>query len=459
MRRATLFLMAVLIPGEAAAHAAERGLIMLLPTGYYLIGGAAAVAVTFLALALARKSWISAYCAAEVQIPLTVPRVGRVVQWTACVAFLSLIFAGFAGSRDPLVNPLPLVIWTLWWVGFTALVAALGDLWRWLNPWSAPVRMLRPIAGPPVVLPEWVGYWPAVLSLLSFAWFEIVHIAPDDPARLARAAAVYWLAHLIAMVIYGEDTWRARGEAFSVFFAWIGRVGSSALAFPGLSLRLPGAALTGLPQLPLSGWLFAVAAIATVTFDGLSGTFWWLGLIGVNPLEFPGRSAVIAQNTIGLLATWIAMAAAFAGSVWLGGRLARSPVSPGTAIGRLALSLLPIALAYHIAHYLPVLLVNGQYALLATTDPLGTGADWLGLGPWQVTTSFLTDLQQVETIWQIQTGVIVVGHLLAVLVAHAIALNLDPDPRRALIAQVPLAGLMVLYTVLGLWLLSTPTGA
>lgn len=459
MQRLALALVVAGIPGEAAAHAAERGLIMLLPTGYYLAGGAAAVALTFLALGIARTRWTTAYATAERQIEVRVPFIGAAVQWSSFVCFAVLIYAGFAGSRDPLINPLPLVIWTVWWVGFTALVAIAGDLWRWVNPWSAPVRLIRRFSGPPTPLPEWVGYWPALISLLAFAWFEIVHIAPDDPARLGRAVAVYWLVHLVAMVIYGEDAWRARGEAFSVFFALIGRVGVVGLSGKALSFRWPAGGLTGFAVLPLSGWLFAVAAIATVTFDGLSGTFWWLGLIGVNPLEFPGRSAVMVENTAGLVTTWIAMAAAFAASVWLGLRIAGAPVPAAHAIGRLALSLLPIALAYHLAHYLPVLLVNGQYALLAATDPVGTGADWLGVGPWQVTTSFLTDLAQVEMIWQIQTGVIVAGHLLAVLVAHAIALDLDLDPRRVLIAQIPLAGLMVLYTTLGLWLLSTPTGA
>jgi hypothetical protein len=415
--------------------------------------------VTFLALGIVRAEWIKGYAERALVLRPSLPWLAQLTRWASFLSFAALLYAGFNGSRDPLVNPLPLVIWTMWWIGFTALVAIVGDLWRWVNPWSAPAALLRRIAGPPQALPVWVGYWPALVSLLAFAWFEIVHIAPDDPARLARAALVYWAVHLIAMTIYGEEVWRERAEAFSVFFAWIGRVGSLVIANGSLTIRWPGGGLAHDRALPVSGWLLAVAAVATVTFDGLSGTFWWLGLIGVNPLEFPGRSGVIVENTAGLLGTWIAMATAFAVSVWLGLRMAASEVRTSEAIGRLALSLLPIALAYHVAHYLPVLLVNGQYALLAASDPLGTGADWLSLGPWQVTTSFLTDLERVETIWQVQTGVIVLGHLLAVLVAHAIMLSLDHHPRRALIAQIPLAGLMVLYTVLGLWLLSTPTGA
>ncbi len=459
MRLAILILTGAAVPTQALAHAAERGLIMLLPTGYYLTGGALAVGVTFLALGLFKARSISAYARAEWSVPISVPMIGHVTRWAAFLVFWLLIYVGLTGSRDPLINPLPLAIWTVWWIGFTAFVALFGDLWSWVNPWSGPVRLFRRLLGPSVRLPIWIGYWPAILGLGAVAWFEIVSIAPDDPARLARAAAVYWLVQFAAMCVFGEDAWRQRGEAFSVFFALIGRVGPIGNTGAGLVIRWPGAGLTRTGALPLSGWLFAVAAIATVTFDGLSATFWWLGLIGVNPLEFPGRSAVFSENTAGLVGVWLALALSFALAVWSGLRLAKSQVAFTSAIGRFAYSLLPIAVAYHVAHYLPVLLVNGQYAMIAVSDPFGSGADWLGLGAWPVTTSFLTDFEQVETIWQVQTGVIVTGHLLAVLVAHAIAMELESEPRRALLGQLPLAALMVGYTVLGLWLLSSPTGA
>ena len=52
-----------------------------------------------------------------------------------------------------------------------------------------------------------------------------------------------------------------------------------------------------------------------------------------------------------------------------------------------------------------------------------------------------------------------VGHVIAVLVAHRIALEIQGPGRAATRSQIPLAILMVLYTLLGLWLLAQPTGA
>jgi hypothetical protein len=61
-------------------------------------------------------------------------------------------------------------------------------------------------------------------------------------------------------------------------------------------------------------------------------------------------------------------------------------------------------------------------------------------------------------LWNLQSAAIVGGHVMAVLIAHALAARLHTEPRDAFISQIPLTVLMVAYTVFGLWLLATPTG-
>jgi hypothetical protein len=73
-----------------------------------------------------------------------------------------------------------------------------------------------------------------------------------------------------------------------------------------------------------------------------------------------------------------------------------------------------------------------------------------------VTTSFLTTYAGVWTIWNLQTASIVSGHVAAIALAHAFSLRQFGDGRHAAISQIPLALMMVLYTLFGLWLLSTP---
>lgn len=447
----------VLTAGAAAAHTAERGLVMLLPTDYYLAGGAAAVAVSFAVLALAPAPTTSPRPAAEAEAPARAPP-PIWLGWLGTAFLAMLIAAGFLGSRDPLLNPLALGVWTAFWVGMTLLQALVGDLWRMVEPWRAPLALLARLRGtgrPPLRLPVAIGHAPAIAQFAGFAWFELVDPAPDDPARLATAVALYWLVNAGAMALFGAEEWRRRGECFSVFLGFIALL-SPIRWRPYPRLSWPGARILAAPAPSRSAAGFILLALATVSFDGLSRTFVYLDWIGVNPLEFPGRTAVMAENTVGLLLAALALGGAFFAVVALGRRLAGRAAIDAPA---LVLTLLPISLAYHFSHYLPLLLVNAQYIAKAVGDPFGIGANWFGLSDIRVTASFLNDYHSVETIWNLQAGAIVIGHVWAVWLAHAIAASAVPGRARAALAEAPLAALMVGYTVFGLWLLSAPTGA
>lgn len=449
------------------AHTSDMAFVLLLPTGYYLAGGTFAVAITFGLVYFVPRAWLEQVVTRRWSIgSFHLPK--RV--WTSAAAFLllaALVALGFLGSRDPRANPLPVYVWSLWWVGFTFLQALLGDLWRWGNPFLAPHRALLLIAGrrgkPPLLAyPDGLGYWPATLFFFGFAWFELVDLAPDDPARLARAVIGYFLVTQIGMMLFGARAWLGRAEAFSVFLGFIAqlsplRVRRETGRRYSLTLGLPGARLLDMAPLPTSGIFFLLLTLASVSFDGLSRSFWWLDLGGINPLEFPGRSAVLWQNTIGLVAMWLALAGAYFLAMAMA-RAVNSALGTRRTAGLLVASIIPIALAYHFAHYLTVLLVDLQYGLRVTSDPLATGADLLGLGRFYVTTSFLNDYHSVVMIWNAQAGAIILGHLIAVAAAHLLSGRLaGVAPRAAYLGQIPLAVLMVLYTLFGLWLMATPT--
>ena len=76
---------------------------------------------------------------------------------------------------------------------------------------------------------------------------------------------------------------------------------------------------------------------------------------------------------------------------------------------------------------------------------------------YTVHTSFLSDFHRVSIIWSAQTAVIVIGHVIGITVAHFISLQIFKERKKAVLSQIPLAVLMIAYTVFGLWLLSTPS--
>lgn len=452
----------------AQAHVSDRGFVLLLPTGHYLVGGGIAVAVSFLVLALLPASASARIVALRLKIA-AIPLRGRTaVSLLSFLVFAALVLAGWYGSRDPLSNPLPLVVWTLMWVGLTLVQGIVGNVWWWIGPWYGPWKLIRRLAGdrdgrPFVALPAWAGYWPALVLYLGFAWFELIDPAPDDPARLATAAALYYAGNLVAMLVFGHEAWSRRGEPLSAFFHILSRYAIVGVEGEGKAartvLRFPGAGIEAERPLPPSGALFLLLTLASVSFDGLSRTFFWLGANGINPLEHPGRTAMMTTNTIGLLLTFAVLAAAYVLAVIVGQALARSPVTLRRAGGLFVWSIVPIAIAYHFSHHLPVLLVNAQYALVALSDPFARGWDLFGTAGMQVVTGVALGADATWVVWNLQAGAVVGGHVLAVLAAHRIATRLDRGPGAAALGELPLTLLMIGYTVFGLWLLSTPTGA
>ncbi|CAN7264443.1 hypothetical protein [Mesorhizobium sp. LjNodule214] len=459
---------AALSPTAAFAHASDRGHVLLLPTGYYIAGGALAVAVSFLILALLPPDALDRFWRRRLPLFVFGDGLRTTISLISFAGFAILVTAGLFGSRDPLSNPLPLVIWTLLWVGLAMLQGLLGDLWSWLNPWYAPWRIISRLIGREEEAQEmrpltWLGSWPAVILFCAFAWFELIDPAPDDPARLAFAAGLYWLLSFIAMLVFGYRGWSQRGEFLTVFFAMVARFALLERNEDGrdgdgrLNLCWPGAKLLAAEPLPPSGVAFLLLALSSVSFDGLSKTFFWLGLFGINPLEYPGRTALVGIGSFGLVLTFVLLAAAFMLAVILGRYLAGSRHSLGEAAGLLVWSIVPIALAYHIAHYLTALLVDGQYAIAALSDPFALGWNLFGTSEMQIEAGVVAGADSAWWLWNLQAGIIIAGHMLAVLVAHGLAWRLHPIPARAALSQLPLTVLMIAYTVFGLWLLATPT--
>lgn len=461
MIRVVLFGLAIcwMTPGAVQAHASEQGFVLLLPTDVYITAGVAAVALTVLVLAL-----VPGELAHRMFTPLALWRRGRVApaHVTSCLSALvviALVLAGIYGRRDPLSNPLPLSVWIVWWIGMVTVQGLVWNHWRWSNPWTGPAALMARLTGEraPLRYPAALGHAPGIVGFLAFCGFLLADPAPLDPARLAGIVGGYWLLMLGGLALFGPR-WLLRAEAVTMLMRLYGRMAVLGRRRGRLALGLPGWQIAGGPRLPLGAGLFALLLLGGGSFDGLNETFWWLARLGINPLEFPGRSAVVTPTLIGLLGANAALISVFVLCTWVGVRLAGGGVSLITALRAYAPAILPIALGYHIAHYLVSLLVDGQYVLAWLSDPLGRGWDILRLGAYSVSTGFLNTPATVKVIWLTQAGAVVIGHVIAILLAHVLALRLYQHRRQAVLSQLPLAVFMVAFTCFGLWLLASPRG-
>ena len=402
-----------LVPTVASACALPASVVLTLPTGPCIAGAAAIVTVTAAMVAVMPR------LPAMRAVTLGDRRVFLPETLTSTLSFLiwvGLIGLGFIGATDPMHNLLTLVFWTGVWVALPIAALVFGNLWRAANPWTGPIRLIRGAFGITASVPlHRLGHWPAVAGLLTFIWFTLVSLSPEDPGVLAMVVAVCGLAILTLGVLAGE-AWLRQGELLTVYLGYLVRIAPFWLDITGNRARLrtgwPGTQVLDIAPLTPSAIAFVTLALAGLTFDGLHVTYLWLALVGENPLEFTGRSAVQGVNTAGLLGVWAVTACAILGAVRLGGGLRVGPVS---------LSFLAIAAGYHGAHHLVTLLATGQYTLAALNDPLFRGDELLGLGPFYLSFGFLSDPAAMTAIWTAQFAAILAAHVLAVVLAFRLA--------------------------------------
>jgi hypothetical protein len=113
-------------------------------------------------------------------------------------------------------------------------------------------------------------------------------------------------------------------------------------------------------------------------------------------------------------------------------------------------SLIPISLAYVIAHYFSLLTYQGQAMAFLVSDPLGNGSDVFGTA----TATIDYNLIGPNGVWYVQVFALVLGHASGLTLAHDRALVVYERVRDATRSQYWMLAVMVAFTSLGLWLLS-----
>jgi len=198
---------------------------------------------------------------------------------------------------------------------------------------------------------------------------------------------------------------------------------------------------------------FALLMLGTVTVDGFMETPLWAGfaerLLGTTPAGVDPGAYRVLQSAL-LLTGPLLLAALYLAVIAMMARLANARTADLT--GLFVLSLVPIAIAYHLAHYFTLLAIAGQFIIPLSSDPLGIGWDLFG------TTLYRIDIGVVDArfVWYLSVTAIVTGHIVAVWIGHATAYAVFDDANTARRSQYPMLVLMVGYTMLSLWILAQP---
>lgn len=488
-----LALSLLLPPDLALAHGLGQTYDLPVPFWLYFFGAAAAVLVSFVQVGVFVGEGDAALGYPRFNVlrigPLRVLLSARLflggLRLLSVALFSLVVLSGLFGNQDPNDNFAPMFVWITWWVGMSFFVAFIGNIWPLVNPWKILFewadtfsRWLGAQRGLELAKTYQVmGVWPALAFYAAFVWVELVFWGRAEPYNIAILALCYSGVTWAGMVIFGKETWLQRGEAFSVFFGLLGRFAPTEVRVTDLrlcedsssrcrtvegecvncyecfakappedrelNLRLPSIGLARPEPVPSGSVLFVIFVLAGVAYDGLQETQVWFDLVGRGTLA----------QTSGLLVLPLLFLAAYLGFVKLSQLLGGGAGSLGRFAAAYVYSLVPIAVAYQVAHYFSYLLIQGQAIIALASDPFGRGWDLFGAAGRRINPNIIG----ADTIWYTQVALIVVGHVIAVYLAHLLALRLLENRRRALLSQLPMLVLMISYTVFSLWILSQPT--
>ena len=373
------------------------------------------------------------------------------------------LIAGLIGSQQADKNLAPTMIWIVFWVGVTFSVTIFGDVWRLMNPFATVYRLLFRRQYQADLAQREVPIWMVVALFSCFMFTEHLWLSSDAPMSLALLVLAYVVLTITAMYHFGPGNWLQYGEIFSIIFSAFARFSPIKFTIkprssPRVALRPPAIALIEQIPSPMTHTVLIVMLLASVTFDGWVETGIWQ--------RFLLDAAVGASNAVPfeltvLIVNCLAMSVVpvlFLSLFWLACKVTRGLLndSSGTTVRSLmchyVMSLIPIAIAYHFAHYAMLLLIDGQALIPLISDPFGKGWDLFG------TTNYIVDrtLFSATTVWYFVVTMIVLGHMLSVYLAHLVTLSLTRSKAIAVKAGTPILLLMVFYTVISLWVIAQP---
>jgi len=435
-----------------------------IPTELFGVAAAIVLVLSFLALAAgwSRPRLEPVPQRALFHVPLVVEIVVGVL---GVAAFAVTAWAGLAGTDSQGDNLAPTAVYVGFWVAVPFVSLLVGDVFRLLSPWRAIGRavggVMRRVSGDgmpePLPYPRRLGQWPAAAGIFAFAICELCWADAREPGPLAVLMLIYLAIQLVGMSLYGVEAWTRNADAFGVWFGLLARLAPLGRRADGrLVLRPPFAGAAELRAVPGTAALLIVG-IGSTGFDGakegplfndLAGTlqdaFVDLGLSTGFSLEL----AFVIGLTIAVL---------LVGAVWRAGiaGMPRQELDRAALSRRFVHALIPIAAAYLLAHYFSLVAYNGQDLWRLASDPLGNGSDVFGGADRRIDYSVVS----ATAIWYVQTGALVVGHVAGLVLAHDRALVVYGSAGAATRSQIVMLMMMVLFTLLGMWLLSAALNA
>jgi hypothetical protein len=434
---------------ELLAHGVGERSDLPLPATALAIGGAAAVVISAIAL---MATWGKADFAEHAQgtrVARVDGPVGRLllasVRTVGVVLFAVTVIAAFTVADNSAENISIRMVYVFYWVAIPLLSVIYGDWYRLLSPFEAlasivdrvrPSHMAREEADAPGGLRP---MWGVAGGLLLFLWFELAFYEGNSARSLGWLLMAYAVSMTVG-VVRGGRTWLRLYDPLGVWISLGAAISPIHVEGGELRIRPP---LVGLAKVAARPGLAAtvLVVLAGTSFDGVTRTTFWKDLVGFRT----GWSATMV-NTIGLLFTIAAATVLYLAAIRVMRRVSQTTRSD--LEDQLAISLIPVAIGYAVAHYFSLLVFEGHFLLIQASDPFGNGSDFFRtrLGRVNYRSIGATGIARAQAIG------IIGGHLAGVVAGHERAVTVLPK-ERSIYAQFALIAVMAVFAMLGLLLM------
>ena len=404
-----------------------------LPVWLYVVGAAATVIVSFVIRALATRESRTP----EPRViagPGVVDGVVAVLKAAGLVSFL-LIFVFAVTQPEPGLSVTPLLLWVAIIVLGITLQTISAGLWERSNPWVMVTNFMGAQRERTALTARaWLG--PVLLYALF--WFELVSGKGFDPLAIAIVVLAYTLFVISLQKAFGDD-WRFV-DPLAILFGFAGRTAPIAATDDGFVYKGPLRDLDEDEPMPWPWFASVFVLLGATTLDNVRETVHWYSFMKSTGLDAVSDRIV---DSVALILGVLPFLLPFAAAVWVAQRWWPQRSSLIEDARRLAWSLIPIGVAYLLAHNMP-LLITGLPQLVSQI-----GAEF-GLD------LFGHYLPSPQLVWFLEIVLIVGGHIIGVLAAHRIALRLAPSHAAAVKSHTVLTLLMSAFTIVTLYLLSLP---
>ena len=307
-----------------------------------------------------------------------------------------LTVPGLINNESAKVSITPLILWVFLWIGVPVIGLLFGDLYAKFNPLSILVNLEG----------RSKNVYIASFLFICLTWFELVWTKPGNPRHIGIVFLLLFVVVSLTQKFYKKtiievDPLLVLHHLYSKM-----RVTHKAPVFRNLLNNLSNLAqLKGMEY-------FILLMIGTVTYDGLRETTFWFNLFGT-------RSYETSFSTIAFLSMNLIVIIFYRFACYFAIRVSGENYDLNEISLKFGHTMLPIAFAYHVTHYLGLLLFESQTLLYRLNDPLGFG--WNLFNAQETTVDYF--LEPI-VLWTVMVIVTLAGHMLSVVLAHDLSVKI-----------------------------------